>query len=149
MGRFAKIVDALHAKGTPVFLQLWHCGRASHSSFHDGQPAVSASAVQLHGEYIHTPEGKLPYETPRALEIPEVRAVVEDYRQAAARAKAAGFDGTGAFSPESYDAAALIMLAMQAAGSNSSNRRRTIGQISTAEALRIGFASFGRLWMPS
>ncbi|WP_339766607.1 ABC transporter substrate-binding protein [uncultured Pseudosulfitobacter sp.] len=32
-------------------------------------------------------------------------------------AKAAGFDGTGAFAPESYDAAALIMLAMQAADS--------------------------------
>ena len=31
-------------------------------------------------------------------------------------AAAAGFDGTGAFSTESYDAAALIMLAMQAAG---------------------------------
>ncbi len=32
-------------------------------------------------------------------------------------AKAAGFDGTSAFSAESYDAAALIMLAMEAAGS--------------------------------
>ena len=32
-------------------------------------------------------------------------------------ASAAGFDGTSAFSKESYDAAALIMLAMQAAGS--------------------------------
>jgi branched-chain amino acid transport system substrate-binding protein len=32
-------------------------------------------------------------------------------------AKAAGFDGTGAFSPESYDAAALLMLAMEAANS--------------------------------
>ena len=32
-------------------------------------------------------------------------------------AEAAGFDGTSAFAPESYDAAALIMLAMQAAGS--------------------------------
>ncbi|MDE0849508.1 ABC transporter substrate-binding protein [Yoonia sp.] len=35
-------------------------------------------------------------------------------------AEAAGFDGTGAFAPESYDAAALIMLAMQAAGSSAS-----------------------------
>ncbi len=35
-----------------------------------------------------------------------------------AAATAAGFDGTSAFSPESYDAAALIMLAMQAAGSS-------------------------------
>ncbi|MEZ5912083.1 MAG: ABC transporter substrate-binding protein [Paracoccaceae bacterium] len=32
----------------------------------------------------------------------------------------AGFDGTSAFSPESYDAAALIMLAMAAAGSSNS-----------------------------
>ncbi|WP_458790543.1 ABC transporter substrate-binding protein [Yoonia sp. MH D7] len=35
-------------------------------------------------------------------------------------ATAAGFDGTGAFSPESYDAAALIMLSMQAAKSSAS-----------------------------
>ena len=35
-------------------------------------------------------------------------------------ATAAGFDGTGAFAPESYDAAALIMLAMQAAESSAS-----------------------------
>jgi branched-chain amino acid transport system substrate-binding protein len=35
-------------------------------------------------------------------------------------ATAAGFDGTSAFAPESYDAAALIMLAMQAAGSSAS-----------------------------
>ncbi len=35
-------------------------------------------------------------------------------------AAAADFDGTGAFAPESYDAAALIMLAMQAAGSSDS-----------------------------
>ncbi len=35
-------------------------------------------------------------------------------------AAAAGFDGTSAFAPESYDAAALIMLAMQAAGSTNS-----------------------------
>ncbi|MEM8652402.1 MAG: ABC transporter substrate-binding protein [Pseudomonadota bacterium] len=35
-------------------------------------------------------------------------------------AKAAGFDGTSPFSAETYDAAALIMLAMQAAGSSDS-----------------------------
>lgn len=36
-------------------------------------------------------------------------------------AKAAGFDGTSPFTPESYDAAALILLAMQKAGSSDSN----------------------------
>lgn len=93
MAGWKKIVAALRARGTPVFLQLWHCGRASHSAFHGGQAAVSASAIKINGDYIHTPQGKLPYETPRALETAEVAAVVEDYRRAAERAKAAGFDG--------------------------------------------------------
>ena len=93
---------ALHAKGTPVFLQLWHCGRASHRSFHGGRPAVSASAIQIHGDYLHTPIGKQPYETPRALEMAEVGAVVQDYRRAAERAKAAGFDGVEIHAANGY-----------------------------------------------
>jgi len=97
-----KIVAALHARGTPVFLQLWHCGRASHSAFHGGQPAVSASAIKINGDYIHTPQGKLPYEAPRALATAEVAAVVEDYRRAAARAKAAGFDGVEIHAANGY-----------------------------------------------
>lgn len=97
-----QVVDAVHAKGTPIFLQLWHCGRASHSSFHNGEPPVSASAVKLNGEYIHTPIGKQPYETPRALETDEVAAVVEDYRRAAERARRAGFDGVELHAANGY-----------------------------------------------
>ncbi len=89
-----QVVDAVHAKGTPFFLQLWHMGRASHSSFQEnGQLPVSASAVKLQAEYIYTPIGKQPYETPRSLETNEIPLVVEDYRSAAQRAKNAGFDG--------------------------------------------------------
>jgi N-ethylmaleimide reductase len=97
-----KITNPLHQAGTPVFLQLWHCGRASHSSFHGGQPAVSASAIKLNGDYIHTPIGKQPYETPRALETAEVAGVVDDYRRAAIRAKAAGFDGVEIHAANGY-----------------------------------------------
>ena len=99
---WTKITTELRARGTPFFLQLWHCGRASHSSFHGGQPAVSASAIKINGDTIHTPIGKLPYETPRALETAEVAAVVEDYRQAAERAKAAGFDGVEIHAANGY-----------------------------------------------
>lgn len=88
-----KIVAAVHAQGTPFFLQLWHCGRASHSAFHGGQPSVSASAIKINGDDLHTPNGKRPHETPRALATEEVVAVVEDYRRAAERAQAAGFNG--------------------------------------------------------
>ena len=31
-----KVVDAVHAKGGVIFLQLWHVGRVSHSSFQPG-----------------------------------------------------------------------------------------------------------------
>ncbi|MDE3237610.1 MAG: ABC transporter substrate-binding protein [Paracoccaceae bacterium] len=44
----------------------------------------------------------------------------EGHKKFLAMAKAAGFDGTSSFTGESYDAAALIMLAMQAAKSTKS-----------------------------
>jgi len=88
-----QVVDAVHAQGGRIVLQLWHTGRASHSSFHQGQPAVAPSAIKLNGDGIYTPIGKQPYETPRALETEEISGIVEDFRQAAERASSAGFDG--------------------------------------------------------
>ena len=88
-----KVVSAVHSQGTPFFLQLWHCGRASHSSFHGGELSVAPSAIKINAEYIHTPEGKQPHETPRALETEEIPQVVEDYVKAAKNSKEAGFDG--------------------------------------------------------
>jgi len=83
----------VHEKGAVIFLQLWHTGRASHSSFHGGKPAVAPSAIKINEPDIHTPTGKQPLEVPRALETSEIPRVVEDYRRAAERAKEAGFDG--------------------------------------------------------
>jgi N-ethylmaleimide reductase len=91
-----KVVDAVHAKGGIIFLQLWHVGRVSHSSFQPGGVLpVSASAVAISEEFkASTADGKIvPYETPRALETAEVSGVVEAFRQAAKNALAAGFDG--------------------------------------------------------
>jgi N-ethylmaleimide reductase len=84
---------AVHEKGGVIFLQLWHMGRASHSSFHNGKPAVAPSAIKINEEYIHTPTGKQPHEVPRALETSEIPRVVGDYRRAAEQAMLAGFDG--------------------------------------------------------
>lgn len=98
-----QVVTAVHARETPIFMQLWHCGRASHSSFHENnQLPVAASAIKINGESIHTPLGKQPYETPRALETDEISLVVEDYRKAAERAKMAGFDGVEIHAANGY-----------------------------------------------
>lgn len=87
------VTGAVHKQDTPFFAQLWHMGRASHSSFHGGRPSVAPSAIPINEPYIHTPEGKQPHEVPRALETFEISRVVDDYRKAAERAKKAGFDG--------------------------------------------------------
>jgi N-ethylmaleimide reductase len=98
-----QVVDAVHASGTPLFLQLWHCGRASHSSFHGNrQVPVAPSAVKLNGDPIRTPAGKQSYETPRALETGEITAIVDDYRCASQRAKEAGFDGVEIHAANGY-----------------------------------------------
>ena len=91
-----KVVDAVHAKGAVIFLQLWHVGRVSHSSF---QPAgalpVAPSAVAIPQEFkAMTADGKVvAYETPHALETSEVLGIVAAFKQAARNAMAAGFDG--------------------------------------------------------
>ena len=97
-----QVVDAVHAEGSPIFLQLWHCGRASHSDFHDGDLPVSASAIRLEGDGVHTPRGKKDHETPRPLETGELSGIVADYLAAAERAKAAGFDGVEVHSANGY-----------------------------------------------
>lgn len=89
-----QVVTAVHDKGGKIFLQLWHCGRASHRSFHEAEGLpVAPSAIRLEGDDIHTPTGKQAHETPRALETEEIPLIVEDYRLAAEQAKGAGFDG--------------------------------------------------------
>jgi N-ethylmaleimide reductase len=100
-----KVVDAVHAKGAFIFLQLWHVGRVSHSSFQPGAVLpVAPSAVAIAEEFkASTADGKIvPYETPRALQSDEIPAIVEAYRQAARNALAAGFDGVEVHGANGY-----------------------------------------------
>ena len=96
------VTQKLKPTGTPIFLQLWHCGRASHSDFHDGALPVSASAVKINGDQIHTPLGKKDYEIPRALTADEIKITVNDYRTAALNAREAGFSGVEVHSANGY-----------------------------------------------
>jgi N-ethylmaleimide reductase len=91
-----RVVDAVHAKGGVILLQLWHVGRVSHSSFQPGGALpVAPSAVPISAEFkTATADGKVTlYETPRALETAEIPGVIDAYRQGAINAQKAGFDG--------------------------------------------------------
>ncbi|MGI9296238.1 MAG: alkene reductase [Pseudomonadales bacterium] len=89
-----EVVDAVHAEGGKIVLQIMHCGRiASHLNREAGTETVAPSAIQAKGEMYTDAEGMVPFDVPRALATEEIPAVVEEYRQATANAYAAGFDG--------------------------------------------------------
>lgn len=102
MEGWQQVVDAVHDAGGVIFLQLWHCGRASHSSFHEGELPVAPSAIKLNGESIQTPKGKEEYEVPHELTLEEIKATVNDYQKAARRAMLAGFDGVEVHAANGY-----------------------------------------------
>jgi N-ethylmaleimide reductase len=102
VGGWRKVTDRVKPTGALIYLQLWHCGRASHSDFHKGELPVSASPVKLNGDPIHTPLGKKPYETPRAMSVDEIKATVNNFRKAAMNAKEAGFSGVEVHGANGY-----------------------------------------------
>ncbi len=101
-GAWKQVVDAVHEKGSRIFLQLWHTGRASHSDFLGGELPVAPSAIRMNGKGVRTPLGRKPHETPRALEPKELPDIVADYVTAAKRARDAGFDGVEIHSANGY-----------------------------------------------
>jgi N-ethylmaleimide reductase len=96
------VTDAVHAAGGRIFLQLWHVGRISHPSLQpDGALPVAPSAIAPAG-LAWTLDGMKPYVTPRALETAELSGIVAQFRDGAANAKAAGFDGVEVHAAHGY-----------------------------------------------
>ena len=96
-----KVTDAVHAKDGLIVSQLWHVGRVSHPDLLNGETPVSASAVQQAG-HVSLLRPKRPYVLPRALEISEIHTIIEQFKQAAIRAKEAGFDGVELHAANGY-----------------------------------------------
>ena len=97
-----KVVDAVHAKGATMLLQLWHVGRASHANLQpNGEapiaPSVSKSSVRALLE--HGPEESTPA---RGIKIEEIPGIVGQYARAAEQAKTAGFDGVEIHAANGY-----------------------------------------------
>lgn len=94
--------EAVHRAGGRIFLQIWHGGRACHPLLNNGSQPVAPSPIAITGDTVRTPEGKQPYVTPRELADSELPAIVEGFRQAAANAMAAGFDGVEVHGANGY-----------------------------------------------
>ena len=101
-----KIVSAVHAKGGHMFAQLWHSGRSSHTSMTGGATPVSASVDPTYWQnpnhLVSVPGGWVQPSPHRALALEEIAGIVADYREAAKRAMAAGFEGVELHAANGY-----------------------------------------------
>jgi len=96
------VTDAVHEAGGRIVLQLWHVGRISHTSLQEGgQAPVAPSAIQA-GQTTYTETGMQRPSMPRALRTDEIPGLIEDYRNAASKAKEVGFDGVEVHAANCY-----------------------------------------------
>jgi len=82
-----EVTDAVHAKGSYIYAQLWALGRAADPE---------AQRNEFNEDYVSSSATPLPgsKDTPRALTEEEIQYFINDYRQAAKNAvEIAGFDG--------------------------------------------------------
>ncbi len=96
-----RVADAVHAKGGRIVVQLMHAGRVSHPDNKDGLETVAPSPLAAPNE-MFTAEGPKPHPVPRALELDEIPAVIEEYVHAARSAVEAGLDGVEVHAANGY-----------------------------------------------
>ena len=97
-----RVTDLVHATGGRIVLQLWHVGRVSHSSYHDGELPHAPSAIPAEGQAMTPDFATVPFETPHAMTQAEIDATVQAYADGAQRAKDAGFDGVEIHAANGY-----------------------------------------------
>ncbi|OSX62236.1 hypothetical protein POSPLADRAFT_1056819 [Postia placenta MAD-698-R-SB12] len=80
-----RVTDAVHAKGSRIFCQLWALGRTAAPSVlkKDGFDLQSASDIAMDDQHPK----------PRSLTIPEIKEYIQLYTTAAINSVRAGFDG--------------------------------------------------------
>ncbi|MFY0254096.1 alkene reductase [Chitinophaga sp. 30R24] len=148
-----KVTKAVHAHNGRIFAQLWHVGRVSHTSIQEnGAAPVAPSALLAAGVKVFAdPEGKGPengagemvqHSMPRELSIPEIKAIIDDYAQAAKNAIKAGFDGVELHGANGYLIEQFIDSQTNQRtdeyGGSLQNRLRFLREVVTAVAYAIG-----------
>ncbi|QEL21991.1 alkene reductase [Bosea sp. F3-2] len=137
-----RATEAVHARGGRIFLQLWHVGRVSHVDLQEhGTVPVAPSAIRA-ATKTFVNNGFADVSQPRALELDELPGIVIDFRQAAANAMAAGFDGVEIHGANGY---LLDQFAKDGAntrtdayGGSVENRARLMLEVTAAVAGEIG-----------
>ena len=147
-----KVTTAVHAKGGVIFAQLWHVGRVTHPDNTGGVQPISSSALKAENVKVFVDNGKqeagfVDVVMPREMTKEDIKAVIEEYRQAALNAMAAGFDGIELHAANGY----LINQFIDSEANNRSdeyggsteNRLRFLGEVVEALVSTIGADKVG------
>ena len=76
-----RMTDAIHAQGAKASIQLGHCGNMTHFATCHCMPVSADDGFNLYSPTIH-----------RALEVPEIKALVKKFGEAVDWARQCGFD---------------------------------------------------------
>ncbi len=147
-----KVTDAVHDKGGVIFAQLWHVGRVTHPDNIGGEQPISSSAIKAENVKVFIDNGTdepgfVDVVEPREMTKADIKQVVEEYRQAALNAIAAGFDGIELHAANGY----LINQFIDSQANNRSdeyggcieNRLRFLGEVVAAMVDAIGAERVG------
>lgn len=90
-----EVTDKVHDQGGKIYLQLMHCGRVCHpDNMPQGSIMLAPSAVPMATTKMYV-DGKGEFDIPvaKSMTINEIKSTIQEYRDAAANAIQAGFDG--------------------------------------------------------
>lgn len=88
------VVDAVHAKGGKLFVQLMHTGRVSHAAnLPEGAEVLGPTADVCPGEMFTDSQGMQSHSAPRAMSTADIDRAVAEFATSARLAIEAGFDG--------------------------------------------------------
>ncbi len=96
-----EVTKMVHDADGKIFIQLWHVGRISHPDFHDGDLPHAPSAINPEAK-SYTPEGFKETVAPKEMTIEDIKQTIQDFKNAAKNAWAAGFDGVEIHSSNGY-----------------------------------------------
>ncbi|MFT6925531.1 MAG: N-ethylmaleimide reductase [Psychromonas sp.] len=140
---WARVSEAVHAKGAKIFVQLMHTGRIGHSlNLHQEARILAPSAVAADGEMYTDAQGMKAYPVPTAMSHDDIISTQKEFVMAAKNAIAAGFDGVELHAANGYLLEQFIRpnsnIRTDKYGGTIENRARFVLEVAAATVAAIG-----------
>lgn len=146
------VTRAVHDAGGRIFCQLWHVGAMSHPDLLGGALPLAPSAVNPNDK-VFGPCGHIDTITPQEMSQDDIDSTIGAFRQAAANAVTAGFDGVELHAANGYlfhqFFAASMNRRTDAYGGSIENRVRFLAQVLEAVSKEMPLNRVGVRLNPS